>query len=185
MGAARAGGFAGRLHPGCAARERPKAGSAHPSTGMAGSTWPCISARAYEGLAARPHLRAYPARGSALPPARQEVRDTTQGGAIDPNSEAPVMLLLPPAPEGKPHPISPTELALHRLIQADEELRPLFVFNKTVVGLALLTAKVDLLWLEGRVAVEIDGSEHRATEPTGTADSSQDYISLSANSGLP
>lgn len=78
------------------------------------------------------------------------------------HSDPPVVLALPAPPEGRPHPMSPVEQRLYKLIQADDELRPLFMFNRTVPGLPLLQARVDLVWLEGRVAVEIDGHEHRA-----------------------
>ena len=85
-----------------------------------------------------------------------------------------LVLALPPAPEGQPHPMSRIEQLLYRLIQADEELRPLFAFNRTVPNLALLTAKPDLLWLDGRVAIEIDGIEHRGAAKF-RADRNRDY----------
>ena len=72
----------------------------------------------------------------------------------------PAILSLPVV-EGAPHPQSAIEMRIWRLVQADEELRPILEFNRTVPDVALIEARADLLWLEGRVAVEIDGPEHR------------------------
>lgn len=100
-------------------------------------------------------------------------RTTDEAFAIPCDDQAPLVLALPPAPEGRPHPMSPIEQKLYRLIQGDDELRPLFVFNKTV-RLSLLVARIDLVWLDGRVAVEIDGHEHRAAAMF-RADRHRDY----------
>ena len=70
-------------------------------------------------------------------------------------------ILAAPAVEGRPHPLSVVELRLFRRIQADAELKPLFGFNLNVADASLLRATVDLLWRAGRVAVEVDGAEHR------------------------
>lgn len=99
---------------------------------------------------------------------------TSEYIAAKPDGAPTVVIALPPASEGLPHPMSPIEQKLYRLIQADNELRPLFVFNKTVPGLPLLNARVDLVWLDGRVAVEIDGHEHRAVSKF-RADRHRDY----------
>ncbi len=87
---------------------------------------------------------------------------------------SPIVLVLPEPPEGKPHPMSAIEQMLYRLIQSDEELRPLFFFNKTVTGLSLLAPKVDMLWSKGQVVVEIDGSDHRGAVKY-RADRHRDY----------
>ena len=71
-------------------------------------------------------------------------------------------ILAAPAVEGRPHPLSAAEMRLHRAIQADAELQSLFGFNLFVDDASLLHAKVDLLWRTGRVAVEVDGADHRA-----------------------
>lgn len=103
---------------------------------------------------------------------RERAADATADpGAID---EVPVVVALPPAPEGRPHPMSPIEQKLYALIQAEDELRPLFAFNKTVPSLPLLQARADILWLDGRVVVEIDGPEHRAAAKF-RADRHRDY----------
>jgi hypothetical protein len=89
------------------------------------------------------------------------------------------MLLAAPSVEGRPHPLSPIETRLCALIKADSELAPLFAFNIAVPDLRGITARVDLLWREGRVAVELDGPEHRA-RATYRADRHRDYELLRA-----
>jgi very-short-patch-repair endonuclease len=58
---------------------------------------------------------------------------------------------------GKPHPLSDVEQRLARRIEADCELAPLFGFNVVVETARGSRPKVDLLWPEGRLVVEIDG----------------------------
>src|SRR5262249_36807960 len=79
---------------------------------------------------------------------------------ILPESKSPVALVLP-AVYGRPHPQSPIEQRLCKMIQADMELAPKFVFNARVEHAALKSLKADLLWAEGRIVIELDGSEHR------------------------
>ena len=50
---------------------------------------------------------------------------------------------------------------MYELVQADAELRPLLSFNKGVPAGALLDARADILWSDGRLVIEIDGPEHR------------------------
>lgn len=100
-------------------------------------------------------------------------------GAAEPEaawakSAGSIVMALPPAPEGFPHPMSPIEQKLHRLIQADDELRPLFAFNRTVPDIPLPNVRVDIVWLAGRVAIEIDGCEHRSVAKF-RADRHRDY----------
>ena len=95
-----------------------------------------------------------------------EAATPTPKSFLAPVSEQPSLMipaiLAAPAVEGRPHPLSVVELRLFRCIQADAELRPLFGFNLDVADASLLRATVDVLWRAGRVAVEIDGAEHRA-----------------------
>ena len=76
--------------------------------------------------------------------------------------------LLPPALSvsvspvpGKPHPKSECEMKVYQLLQADDELRPLFRANQHIVAFGDKSYRVDLLWDEGRLVVEIDGDDHR------------------------
>jgi very-short-patch-repair endonuclease len=71
-----------------------------------------------------------------------------------------VSLLLPPV-NGRPHPQSAIEQRLSKMIEADAELMSKFVFNARVKEVSLNSPKVDLLWAEGRLVVELDGDEHR------------------------
>ncbi len=89
------------------------------------------------------------------------------------------MLLAAPEVEGRPHPLSPIEIRLGKMLKDDPELAPLFAFNIAVPGLGGITARVDLAWLEGRVVIELDGPEHRA-RATYRADRHRDYELLRA-----
>jgi hypothetical protein len=71
-----------------------------------------------------------------------------------------VSLLLPPV-HGRPHPQSAIEQRLSKMIEADAELMSKFVFNARVEDVSLKSPKVDLLWSEGRLVIELDGDEHR------------------------
>jgi very-short-patch-repair endonuclease len=77
-----------------------------------------------------------------------------------PESKSSVALVLP-AVYGRPHPQSPVEQRLCKMIQADAELAPKFIFNARVENTALSSPKVDLLWAQGRIVIEFDGPEHR------------------------
>jgi very-short-patch-repair endonuclease len=71
-----------------------------------------------------------------------------------------VDLVLPPV-YGRPHPLSPIEQRLSKMLEADAELAPKFAFNARVQDVSLKSPKVDLLWAEGRLVIELDGAEHR------------------------
>jgi very-short-patch-repair endonuclease len=58
---------------------------------------------------------------------------------------------------GKPHPLSDIERRLGQRLEADCELAPLFGFNLVVETARGSRPKVDLLWPDGRLVVEIDG----------------------------
>jgi very-short-patch-repair endonuclease len=87
----------------------------------------------------------------------------TWGGEARPDFEPKrpsAELILPPV-NGRPHPLSPIEQRLSKMLEADPELAPKFIFNARVRDASLKSPKVDLLWPEGRVIVELDGAEHR------------------------
>jgi very-short-patch-repair endonuclease len=73
----------------------------------------------------------------------------------------PIVIVLAPV-YGRPHPQSPIEQRLSRMISTDTELAPKFTFNTRVEDVRGQWPKVDLLWAEGRVVIEFDGPEHRA-----------------------
>jgi hypothetical protein len=58
---------------------------------------------------------------------------------------------------GLPHPSSEIERRLARALGADAELAPLFVFNQCVATVRGTRPKVDLVWTDGRLAIELDG----------------------------
>lgn len=84
------------------------------------------------------------------------------------------------APRSRAHPASAVERRVEAALRADAELRDLFSGNAAVPLPRFGTApRVDLLWAEGRVVVELDGPEHRL-DPTFSADRHRDYELLAA-----
>lgn len=61
---------------------------------------------------------------------------------------------------GMPHPMSDIEQRLARMLDADAELSSLFYFNHSVETKRGSRYCVDLVWPEGRLAVELDGYDH-------------------------
>ena len=58
---------------------------------------------------------------------------------------------------GRPHPFSAGEQLLYSRLSQDAELGPLLAFNQLVSLGDFTQYRVDLLWQEGKVVVEIDG----------------------------
>jgi very-short-patch-repair endonuclease len=84
------------------------------------------------------------------------------------------------APMGRAHPASVVEHRVEAALRADAELGQLFQYNQIVSLNSLGTApRVDLLWREGRVVVELDGPEHRF-DPQFARDRHRDYELLVA-----
>lgn len=76
---------------------------------------------------------------------------------------------------GKPHPHSPAEQKLARLLAADEELHSLFTFNMPVRTEAGSLYLVDLLWAHGRLVVEVDGYGPHSGRDAFARDRHRDY----------
>lgn len=76
---------------------------------------------------------------------------------------------------GRPHPASPGELRLAERLQTDPLLGRLFRFNQWVTTVFGNHCLVDLLWDEGRVAVEIDGYGYHSARAAFNADRQRDY----------
>lgn len=75
---------------------------------------------------------------------------------------------------------SAIEQRVEAALQRDPELSPLFSCNETIaVGPLGLMPRVDLLWREGRVIVELDGPEHQ-DDPNFANDRHRDYELLVA-----
>jgi very-short-patch-repair endonuclease len=76
---------------------------------------------------------------------------------------------------GLPHPASEIERRLAKALGADAELAPLFVFNQCVVTVRGTRPKVDLVWSEGRLAVELDGWGSHGNRMAFMQDRQRDY----------
>ncbi|KPF98205.1 hypothetical protein IP86_12170 [Rhodopseudomonas sp. AAP120] len=83
------------------------------------------------------------------------------------------------APRGRAHHGSAIERRVESALQQDRELGPLFACNQTVVLGGYGSPRVDLLWREGRVVVELDGPEHQG-DPNFANDRHRDYELLVA-----
>jgi very-short-patch-repair endonuclease len=79
-----------------------------------------------------------------------------------PRNDAPVISVGPIC--GRPHPKSYVEQTVHRLIQDDPELEPLFEFNQRLVAANESEPIVDLVWRDGLLVVELDGPEHHSPQ---------------------
>jgi very-short-patch-repair endonuclease len=147
--------------------------------------------------AALPHALEWVARHSragvvalfdALPPsdsphdrilygARRVVADATLGDAgVDPearNTVEPKTWLAPW--RGAPHPLSEIEKRLAAMLSNDIELAALFRFNWFVDTVRGSRPKVDLVWLEGRLVVELDGYPDHGTRGAFIGDRHRDY----------
>lgn len=76
---------------------------------------------------------------------------------------------------GSPHPNSEAELKLHRSISRAEDLRGLFRWNQFVHVSPAVTPKVDLVWPEGKLVVEIDGWADHSSREKFESDRQRDY----------
>ncbi len=76
---------------------------------------------------------------------------------------------------GAPHPLSDIEKRLAKALVADPELGHLFGFNQTIVTVRGSRPKVDLLWCEGRLVIEIDGFDNHGTRRAFRDDRHRDY----------
>lgn len=104
-----------------------------------------------------------PLSGDGLPPA--------DGGG--PAGAPPLPWVLPW--RGRPHPLSAIETRMARLIDADAELASLFHFNQPVETVRGSRPRVDLLWPEGRLVVELDGYADHGTRAAFGRDRHRDF----------
>jgi very-short-patch-repair endonuclease len=58
---------------------------------------------------------------------------------------------------GQPHPLSDIEQRLAKMIAQDKEMAPLFSFNQIIETVCGSRPRVDLVWPDGRLVVELDG----------------------------
>ncbi|MGJ0393996.1 MAG: endonuclease domain-containing protein [Methylocystis sp.] len=76
---------------------------------------------------------------------------------------------------GAPHPLSDIERRVAEPIRRDDELTRLFTFNATVRTTRGTLARVDLLWAQGRLVVELDGWPDHGRREAFVADRRRDY----------
>jgi hypothetical protein len=76
---------------------------------------------------------------------------------------------------GLPHPLSDIEQRLARALGADAELAPLFGFNQFIDTVRGSRPKVDLIWTEGRLVVELDGYASHGNRTAFMYDRHRDY----------
>lgn len=75
----------------------------------------------------------------------------------------------------KPHPQSRGEQRLHKHLAADSELKGLFYFNQNVISTRRNSFCVDLLWLHGKLIVEVDGYRYHSDREQFRKDRHRDY----------
>jgi very-short-patch-repair endonuclease len=76
---------------------------------------------------------------------------------------------------GMPHPLSDIEQRLAIALRADAELAPLFGFNQSIDTIRGSRPKVDLVWKEGRLVVELDGYGSHGNRAAFMYDRHRDY----------
>jgi very-short-patch-repair endonuclease len=76
---------------------------------------------------------------------------------------------------GSPHPLSEIEQRLATMLRDDTELAELFCFNWFVDTVRGSRPKVDLVWIAGRLVVELDGYSDHATRTAFIGDRQRDY----------
>jgi very-short-patch-repair endonuclease len=74
---------------------------------------------------------------------------------VDPSLDEPLVMISPI--RGRPHPNSPGEQLMASRLCRDPMLGPLFEYNMPVTTVRDSRYQVDLIWFDGKIAVEIDG----------------------------
>jgi very-short-patch-repair endonuclease len=76
---------------------------------------------------------------------------------------------------GAPHPLSEIEQRLAEMLAGDTELSGLFCFNWFIDTIRGSRPKVDLVWLDGRLVIEVDGYADHGTRHAFIRDRHRDY----------
>jgi very-short-patch-repair endonuclease len=91
----------------------------------------------------------------------------------DPRAVRPTAWLAPW--RGLPHPLSDIEQRLAKMLAGDAELAPLFSFNQIIETVRGSKPRVDLVWMEGRLVVELDGYPDHGSLRAFMMDRHRDY----------
>jgi very-short-patch-repair endonuclease len=76
---------------------------------------------------------------------------------------------------GRPHPLSDVEQRLYSVLTADNELATLFHFNLPIDTVRGSRPRVDLVWPQGRLVVELDGYGSHGNRSAFIYDRQRDY----------
>ncbi len=76
---------------------------------------------------------------------------------------------------GLPHPLSEIEQRLAKMLAVDLELDPLFRFNEVIETVRGSRPRVDLVWTDGRLVVELDGYPDHGSMRAFFHDRHRDY----------
>lgn len=76
---------------------------------------------------------------------------------------------------GSPHPLSRIEQRLGAMLRDDTELAGLFYFNRSIETVRGSRPKVDLVWIDGRLVIELDGYSDHSTRRAFIGDRHRDY----------
>jgi very-short-patch-repair endonuclease len=76
---------------------------------------------------------------------------------------------------GSPHPLSETEQRLEKALRADQELAHLFDCNQFIETVRDTRPKVDFVWTQGRMVVELDGYGSHGNRTAFIQDRNRDY----------
>jgi hypothetical protein len=109
--------------------------------------------------------------------ARRVIADTDPGASVsEPEARESIGSETWLAPwRGAPHPLSEIEQRLAAILSDDTELAALFCFNWFVDTVRGSRPKVDLVWIDGRLVVELDGYPDHATRRAFIGDRHRDY----------
>ena len=76
---------------------------------------------------------------------------------------------------GKPHPFSPGEQKLAKYLSNDNELSGLFQFNHKISTIYNNNFIVDLLWIRGKLVIEVDSYKYHSNKYAFNKDRNRDY----------
>jgi very-short-patch-repair endonuclease len=108
--------------------------------------------------------------------ARQVISDTQTTSISEIDAPASITSEIWLAPwRGTPHPLSEIERRLAAMLRDDGELADLFHFNWFVDTVHGSRPKVDLVWMRGRLVVELDGYPDHTTRRAFITDRHRDY----------